>query len=380
MNKKEQIQFNLNNFLLATSIALDYVEKDVNKTSIHHLKRVAYLSLKIGQKFNFSNEQLFDLCAYALFHSNALYNCKDNIKEYCEVGQNNANKLPFLTNEKDIIKYSKEHYDGSGVFGLKEEEIPLFSQIISFADLIDTRFDLSSSDIENRRAIVMFIKSNEQRLFSLDMSEIFCDELAVDIGFWLDFQYENQLLSFLFQTLNDFSIVLDFEELLQISSIFTFLVDTKSKIVQKSSVMADFYSFDHKDKQTFLIASSLCTIGKLSIPQSIVKKTDELTSNEYEFIKAYPYYTKLVLSNIMGFKDICIWASNVQERVDGSGYPYGLTSKDLSFKERLLASLVVYEALTKAFDHTQSVEIMKTIAHSKQMDISIVKDIESQFS
>ena len=41
MNKKKQIQFNLNNFLLSTSLALDLVEKDIYNTSKNHSKSVA---------------------------------------------------------------------------------------------------------------------------------------------------------------------------------------------------------------------------------------------------------------------------------------------------------------------------------------------------
>ena len=34
----------------------------------------------------------------------------------------------------------------------------------------------------------------------------------------------------------------------------------------------------------------------------------------------------------MGFNDIAVWASKVQERVDGKGYPYGLSSEKISFE------------------------------------------------
>lgn len=380
MNKKRQLQFNLNNFLLATSTVFDLVEKDINHTSTHHLKRVVFLSLKIGQKFNLSNEQLFDLSAYALCHSNALYEKREQNREYCEIGQENIKHLPFLTNEENIIKYSKELFDGSGPYGLKGEEIPLFSQIISFSDLIDTKFDLGSDCIDNRKEILEFIKNNEEKLYSLDMSEIFCDELAKELSFWLDLQNENQILAFIFQTLNDYTEALDFEAVLKITSVFTKMVDKESKLIEKAAIMADSYEFDHKDKETFLIAASLCTIGKLAIPQDIMKKIEELTSNEYEIIRAYPYYTKIVLSNIMGFNDIASWASNIQERLDGTGYPYCLEAKDLGLKERLLGTLTIYEALTKACNHEKALEIMHTLVISNKIDKAIVENIDKQFA
>ena len=56
MDKKKQMQFNLNNFLLATSIALDFVSKDRYKISLGHAKRVAYIALNIGIKMDFTPE------------------------------------------------------------------------------------------------------------------------------------------------------------------------------------------------------------------------------------------------------------------------------------------------------------------------------------
>jgi hypothetical protein len=272
MNKKESMAFNLNNFLLAISFVLDCIKKNSCNTSLHHSKRVAYLSLKIGQKFNLSDEQLFDLCAYALFHSNALYYHHNDLKDYCKVAQKNTNILPFLTQEKEVLLYAKEYYDGSGVFGLKADKIPLFSQIISFSELLDTQFDLSSCDTVKREVICTFIKNNKSKLFSADMSEIFCDELAIHTHFWIDLEFENQLLTFIFDTLTDFTVVLPFEEILRMTTLFTKMNDGNSEIINKADVIARFYSFDHKDTQTFLIAASLCTLGKLCIPSCILKK------------------------------------------------------------------------------------------------------------
>ncbi len=63
-------------------------------------------------------------------------------------------------------------------------------------------------------------------------------------------------------------------------------------------------------------------------------------------MKTYPYYTKKILANLMGFNDISNWASRAQERVDGQGYPYKFSGKDLSLKDRLMAVLNVYQSLT----------------------------------
>ena len=383
VNKKKEILFNSNNFLLALSPLLDKVEQHRKHVSEHHIKRVAYLSLKIGQKFNLSQEQLFALCAYALAHSIALYAFEEENKAYCESIENFIQTLP-LQQEQEILKYHKEYYNGSGLFGLKDASIPLFSQIIAFADLIDTQFDLSNNSLQNRKAINRYIKRYEQTLFSLDMSEIFCDELAIEESFWLDLQHETQMLHFIFNTLEDFSKPITFDALLKITSYITTLIHPQSQLIDHAASMADYYHFEHKDKLTFMIAASLSMLGKLALPIDFQSKPT-LSESEQLLKKAYPYYTKLALSNIMGFSDICSWASKVQESIDGTGYPFALQANALSFKDQLLAILIKYESLSNksygnTFLHDDAIKELETVAKKGCFDISIVQDIQQKLA
>lgn len=381
MNKKKQMAFNLNNFLLSMSQALDSVENRVYNTSEHHSKRVAYIALKLALEFNYKKEGLFDICAYSLCHNIALNKTKKINKEYCELSNEYANKLPFISEQKDVLKYQAEHYDGSGVYGLKEHDIPLFSQFISFANILDTKFDLSKSSIDNRKEILSFIKAEENKLFSSDMIECF-EEFSKSTSFWLDLQNENDIMSFIFSKLQDFTIVLDFEEILDITKIFAKLLDDERLLLESCEKLADFYDFEHKDKQVFLIAASLSKLGKLFIDESILNKKDTLSQNEYEVIKSYPYYTKKILSNIIGFADIVSLSSMVQERIDGKGYPFNYKAKDLSLKHRVLACLLVYSSLlTKKsfrneYTHEKAIEIMNKMSEKGVLDSSIVSDID----
>ena len=240
MDKKKQMAFNLNNFLLSMSQALDSVESRVCNTSENHSKRVAYIALKLALEFNYEKEGLFDICAYSLCHNIALNKTKEINKQYCNLANEYANKLPFVSEQVDVLKYQAEHYDGSGIFGLKEHEIPLFSQFISFANIIDTKFDLSKSSIENREEIISFIKSEENKLFSTDMIECF-EEFSSSTSFWLDLQNENEMMTFIFSKLQDFTIALDFEEILEITKIFSSLLADESALLNSCEKLADFY-------------------------------------------------------------------------------------------------------------------------------------------
>ena len=142
------------------------------------------------------------------------------------------------------------------------------------------------------------------------------------------------------------------------------------------------YDFEHKDKQTFMIASSLCNIGKLTLGKDLLEKVDDLDIYEIEKIKTYPYYTKKILQNIIGFADIASWAIKVQERLDGSGYISALSAKDLNFKDRLLQTLNAYNAIRQdrvyreLFSHDEAIEILKFEASENRFDITIIEDLD----
>ncbi len=338
MDKKKQMAFNLNNFLLAISTAFDFREKELYNISLGHSKRVAYMALKLGFKYNLEPKQMADLCAYALAY---------NIEE------ENLKKIPFLNSEETLAN-------------------PLFKKIISFASTLDRRFSLGINDIKKREKAISFMKENDEVDFL---------QISSTLDFWFDLQNENEILMFIYSSLHDFTTILNFEEILEITKIFHFISNQNSQYLDFCEKLLDEYNFEYKDKFTFLITASLQNIGKFNIPLKILDKKDKLTSNEFELIKAYPYYTKKILNNIMGFSDIAIFASKVQERIDSRGYPFSLSGKDLSLKDRLLICLTIYNALREnrayrvSYSHDDAISIMNMEASNGKLDAPIVWDI-----
>jgi len=380
MDKKKQLAFNLNNFLLSTSHTLDFIESQYNNTTANHSKRIAFLSLKIGQKLNLNPKEMFDLCAYCLCHDIALHEVKIKNEEYFNLSEEKIKNFPFLSNQKNVLKYQNEKIDGSGVFGLKEEEIPLFSKILNFSHTLDEKFDLSKKKIRNRKDILTYVKENSNKIFDQNISKIFLD-FSQSIDFWIDIQSENDILQFIFNNLHDFTTALDFEDVLNITKIFFDILDRDSSFISNCEKMCDFYEFEHKDKYTFLISASMSKIGKLLIPLNILQKENKLSDEEYEEIKAYPYHNKKILSNIMGFNDIALCNSKIQELLDESGYPFNISAKDMGLKDRLLGSVNIYTSLTQkksyrlAYSKSETIDILKDMAKNKKVDISIVNDI-----
>jgi HD-GYP domain-containing protein (c-di-GMP phosphodiesterase class II) len=84
--------------------------------------------------------------------------------------------------------------------------------------------------------------------------------------------------------------------------------------------------------------------------------------------------TRRVLGRTPGFAPLAPVAAAHHERLDGSGYPQGLTSEDLTMPMRLLAVADVYEALTSerpyraALRSEQALDIIRVESHALDQD------------
>ena len=116
MDKKKQMLFNSNNFLLAVSDILDVRDIEQNGVTKSHSLRVAFLSLKIAQKESFNPKEMFDLCAYALFHN------------YID---NQRLKLLDIDNKDDKL-----------------------SSIINYVHLLEEKYNFANEKISNRKTII----------------------------------------------------------------------------------------------------------------------------------------------------------------------------------------------------------------------------------
>lgn len=388
---------------MAISLALDFVEIDIRGRSTNHGKRVAYASLRIAEKMGFKNKDLYDIVSLAILHDNGICEASSNslkgeINEeehridHCIIGENNIVNYPFLKKRKNIIRYHHEAYDGSGFYRLKGSEIPLISQIIFFNDYLENKFELDKIDANNRREICNFVKEMGGKIFNPEICSIFL-EILNNESFILDLK-NNFIDMALNSRMNEFYLDLSLEEILNITDVFSRIIDSKSKftrrhskgIAEKVATMADYYEYDKEQKIKLIIAANLHDLGKLAIPNSILDSPKKLTEDEFYMIKSHTYYTRAALSQINGFEDITEWASNHHEKLNGFGYPYGKNGDELDFNSRLMGCIDIYQALTeerpyrKPLKHDTVMSIMNDMVQGGYIDKIIVKDIDFVFS
>jgi HD-GYP domain-containing protein (c-di-GMP phosphodiesterase class II) len=98
--------------------------------------------------------------------------------------------------------------------------------------------------------------------------------------------------------------------------------------------------------RSLAIGGLLHDIGKLSVPDWILQKPAALDRHEFTAIKVHPTRGRELLIELGGFDELVKrLVLDHHERLDGSGYPRGLTADELGLETRILAVCDVYDAL-----------------------------------
>ena len=119
------------------------------------------------------------------------------------------------------------------------------------------------------------------------------------------------------------------------------------RVAEYSRLLALLWGMDKKEANNLLIASPMHDIGKVGIPDSILKKTGKLTEDEFEIMKEHSLigYNILKDSKRDILKAAAIVAKEHHEKWDGTGYPFGLKGENIHIYGRITAIADVFDAL-----------------------------------
>ncbi len=103
-----------------------------------------------------------------------------------------------------------------------------------------------------------------------------------------------------------------------------------------------------KENDILTLAGLLHDVGKLKIPDTIIKKPGSLTEAEFAMVKLHPRRGYAILKNLPVDPRIRNAALMHHERCDGSGYPSGLKADQIDDMAKIIAIADIYDAMTSA--------------------------------
>jgi HD-GYP domain-containing protein (c-di-GMP phosphodiesterase class II) len=119
--------------------------------------------------------------------------------------------------------------------------------------------------------------------------------------------------------------------------------------------------------RTLAIGGLVHDIGKLSVPDHILRKPGPLDDDEYAVVKQHPESGHKLLGELGGFSSsVRRLVLDHHERLDGKGYPRGIAGDEIDLDTRILTACDVYDALItkrvyrEAWPHEAALEFLRS--------------------
>ena len=162
-------------------------------------------------------------------------------------------------------------------------------------------------------------------------------------------------------------------------------VDNKDRYTRRHSeevteyalAIAGSLGLSEETQRVLRVAGLLHDVGKIGVPDRILRKPGRLTSDEYDIIKQHTVLGEVIIAAIPHLDEIRTAVVSHHERYDGGGYPSGLSSEGIPLLGRILAVADAYSAMTtdrpyrKAMTQDEAIAELRAQA-GKQFDPALV--------
>ncbi|WP_052302351.1 HD-GYP domain-containing protein [Bacillus sp. SG-1] len=166
------------------------------------------------------------------------------------------------------------------------------------------------------------------------------------------------------------------ENLLRFTTTMAKTLDSRDKYTASHSENAAKFSLEiakelglsRSDCRNIELGAKLHDIGKIGIPESILNKPGRLTEEEYELIKSHTVIGYNMVNHIKIFEKNDIFNAILyhHERVDGTGYPEGLTGEQIPIIAKIIAVADSFDAMTSTRVYRKSKSLQYAVGEIKK--------------
>lgn len=150
------------------------------------------------------------------------------------------------------------------------------------------------------------------------------------------------------------AILVDEDYLDDIARAFAQIIDSKSpftsghsrRVALYSEMIAQEMNYSAERRRWLGRAALLHDIGKLGVSNLILDKNGKLDDEEWVQMKAHAVWSERILARVSVLRDIAVIGGAHHERLDGKGYPKGLSGEEIEIDTRIVSVADVFDALT----------------------------------
>ncbi len=286
------------------------------------------------------------------------------IQTRCQRGAEIARLLRFSENVAQGIQCLDEHWNGQGrPVGLRGEAIPVYARIALLAQVVDV-----FHHADGPRAALAELEQRAGRWFDPALVRAF-EQVAARPGFWEQLAAPDLQQAVFALEPGQFEVPLDDDYLDEIAAAFGQVVDSKSpytaghstRVALYTDLIGETLALPPARRRWLKRGALLHDIGKLGVSNAVLDKPGKLDEAEWRAVQQHAAYTEAILARIGAFGELARVAGAHHERLDGKGYPRGLTAAGISLETRIITTADIFDAITAARPYRGAIPVPQAL-------------------
>jgi HD-GYP domain-containing protein (c-di-GMP phosphodiesterase class II) len=160
------------------------------------------------------------------------------------------------------------------------------------------------------------------------------------------------------------SVICAFNQLLDLKDLNTGVHSTR--LAEWGMRVGQELGLEEPELQNLEVAALLHDIGKVGIPDSILRKPGKLEPGEYALMKRHPEYGWAVLRMLPGFERAALDILHHHESVDGRGYPAGLKGSEIPVVSRIVCVIDAFDAMVSSRPYRKGLPYQEAVRRLKE--------------
>lgn len=290
---------------------------------------------------------------------------RELVETRCQRGAEIARQMHFSDAVAEGILDLDEHWDGGGKpLGKNRGEISLLARIALLAQVADV-FHAASG----RAAAFAEIGNRSGSWFDPQAAAAF-QAVAADDAFWDMLSRPDIEEVVLGLEPGQQATLADDDYLDDIAQAFARVIDAKSpftsghseRVAVFTDLIAEEMAIDPERRRWLKRAALLHDIGKLGVSNCVLDKPGKLDDTEWVAMRRHAELSEAILSRIASFADLSKVAGAHHERLDGKGYPRGLSGAEIDLETRIVSTADVFDALTADRPYRAAMPVSRALA------------------
>jgi putative nucleotidyltransferase with HDIG domain len=134
------------------------------------------------------------------------------------------------------------------------------------------------------------------------------------------------------------------------------------RVALLGKTLAQEFGLDDHQVERIYMAGLLHDVGKIGVPEAVLRKPGKLTMEEFEQMKRHPAIGAKILHDVKQIQDIIPGVLHHHERFDGRGYPDGLSGHNIPLMGRIICLADCFDAMTSTRTYRKAMPLEVTLA------------------